>query len=189
MKKVFNEFTIALLLLTAITGVMFISCSDDEDDKRYSQNTETSTDIGIDSVDVAHGVIPNWEDSSVTEYNYKTMPLNYYLAGIWDEISTGSWSEDSNEYGWEKPSPADDTSALILSPTLIISYCWRHEVNWNYTIINDDYIDIDFNTGRNDHFKTHIIRISENEMIFSAWVPCMYQLSNVPSVKFRRSGK
>ena len=175
MKKVFNEFTIALLLLTAITGVMFISCSDDEDDKRYSQNTETS--------------IPNWEDSTVTEYNYKTMPLNYYLAGIWDEISTGSWSEDSNEYGWEKPSPADDTSALILSPTLIISYCWRHEVNWNYTIINDDYIDIDFNTGRNDHFKTHIIRISENEMIFSAWVPCMYQLSNVPSVKFRRSGK
>ena len=30
MKKVFNEFRIALLLLTAITGVVFISCNDDD---------------------------------------------------------------------------------------------------------------------------------------------------------------
>ena len=30
MNRLFNKFTIALLLLTAITGVMFISCNDDE---------------------------------------------------------------------------------------------------------------------------------------------------------------
>ena len=36
MKKLFSKFTITQLLLTAIAGVMFIGCSDDEDDKRSS---------------------------------------------------------------------------------------------------------------------------------------------------------
>ena len=42
MKKVFNEFTIALLLLTAITGVMFISCNDDEEEEIQDINCKLS---------------------------------------------------------------------------------------------------------------------------------------------------
>ena len=175
MNRVFKKFTITLLLLTAITGVMFIGCNDDEEDKRYSpQNTETS--------------IPNWEDSTVTEYNYKTIPLNYYLAGIWDEVSLGHWNTENENFEPDEPSLSSDTSVLIFSTETFIALCGNN-INKRYSINlekDEFYLYLEEN-GNGIPFP--LVRISENEMIWTPGEPCNFNLNVLVDVKYRRSGK
>ena len=101
MKKLFSKFTITQLLLTAIAGVMFIGCSDDEDDKRSS------------------------------------------ISG--------------------------------------------REVNWKYSIKDDNCIWVR-DEGMPDYGYAfiYVTRISENEIIFSEWIPCKSLLNSLTAVKYIR---